>query len=60
MELCDSLPEIHPKMFGFLCKTLRRSATDVQNSSFLLEVASVVLVGGFSSSSKKISKPTDQ
>ena len=47
-------------MFGFLCKTLGRSATDVRNSSFFLEVASVVLIRGLSSSSKKISKAADK
>ena len=47
-------------MSGFLCKTLRRSATDVQNSSFLLDVVSLVLVRGLSSSTKKISKAAGQ
>ncbi|KAL6339649.1 hypothetical protein AAG906_034734 [Vitis piasezkii] len=47
-------------MFGFLCRTLRRPAPNIQNSSCFLENVSLVLVRGLSSSSNKISKAADQ
>ncbi|KAJ9696407.1 hypothetical protein PVL29_008565 [Vitis rotundifolia] len=47
-------------MFGFLCRTLRCSAPNIQNSSCFPEIMSLVLIRGLSASSNKISKAADQ